>query len=418
MSQRRFTDEQEREICALYVAGKELSWLGREFGAPFQTIRSALRRNGIERRTYKPPRKFTDEQEAEICRRYKEGENSTQLAAAFDCTCTSILALLKRHKVKSRSIREAKGGLDDETEIEICRRYELGESTVELAKAFGKGDDSKAIYNVLIRRGIQTRSIRIAKGGITPEQEKEACQMYKEGKSTSEIGAIYGVSKNTIGYILETHGIERRSSKIAMGGLEDDKEIEACEAYQDGLTMAEVGAQFGIADVTVCNILKRRGYETRERGTTGDTIQHALTDTGRFDRPRDCEFYLYDLVRYKETHCKPGISFFVDHRAQDPEYGDCHLAILFDSRHGAYFLEQAVLEATKDHQQMPRDLMDWDGSTEIREMHAVEMIDVVLHYNNLLEDLGLWQFAADYVPMTKAQRKQCLKRAASEDKRI
>jgi hypothetical protein len=125
---------------------------------------------------------------------------------------------------------------------------------------------------------------------------------------------------------------------------------------------------------------------------------------------RDCELYLYGLERYATTHCKPGIAFDAEVRA-DKEYGEAVLRLLFSTRQEAYFLEQAVLDATRGCAGCPDDLTGWTGASEIRAMPAEDMVPIVLRLAEELEELGVWEFAARYVPMTAAQRAICQQRA-------
>jgi hypothetical protein len=118
------------------------------------------------------------------------------------------------------------------------------------------------------------------------------------------------------------------------------------------------------------------------------------------------------------THCKPGIAFDADARARssaaEGEYGEEVLRLLFATRTEAYFLEQAVLDATRGSADCPEDLLGWAGASEIRAMPASDMVPIVLRLADELEELGLWEFAARYVPMTAAQRLQCQQRALQE----
>jgi len=301
-------------------------------------------------------RKFTAEQEQEICRRYEAGESAFQLKQVFSAPYCSIASTLKRHAVKIRSIKEAKGGLSENEEAELCRRYLAGENTRELARAFGNGQTT--VSRILKRYGISTRSPR----KLSASQEVEVCNRYLAGENTYQIGEAFKVN-----------------------------------------------------NALVSCILKRNGIETRGPDGYGDSIQHVLDCTGHHAQSRECSFYLYELARYNSTHCKVGIAFNADRRATSSaaqgEYGTEVLRLVFATRAEAYLLEQAVLDATRGAAECPDDLREWGGASEVRAMPADDLLPIIDRLAGELEAMGPWAFAAAYVPMTTAQRATCQQRA-------
>jgi DNA-binding NarL/FixJ family response regulator len=300
----------------------------------------------------------------------------------------------------------------DEQEAEICRRYLDGDSTVSLGRLLGA--DNSVIGRILRRNGISARSVKEANGGLTDEQESDVCSRYANGESTYEIGRGYGVSNATVSAILHRNSVQPRGPKEAKGGLSSERELEVCSRYKAGETSKELEKAYGVTDSTICNILRRNGIETRGNAGIGDSVRDALDGTGCHDRLRECEFYLFELARYTETHCKPGIAFNADARVAcgQGEYGAEVLRLFFATRQEAYFLEQAVLDATRGHRDCPDDLQGWDGASEVRAMPAEDLLPIALRLAEELELMGAWEFAAAYVPMTTAQRAACQQRAA------
>jgi hypothetical protein len=462
MSNRKFTDEQEQEICRRYQDGKSATQLGAALGVGDSTIGRILKRNGIAMRSVQEALGgLAEEAEAEVCKRYQEGESTVQLGIAFGVAGITISKTLKRNGVAMRTLKEACGGLTAEAETEVCKRYQEGESTYQLGIAFGVA--STSIGRILKRNGVTARTVKEVRGGLTTEAETEVCKRYQEGESTVQLGIAFGVADVTIGKILKRNGVtartpvengmsltdeaksevyERyrkgestgligaalgvhqssickilkrngiamRTHREASGGLTDEAETEVCKRYQEGESTVQLGIAFGVANSTIGKILKRNEIELRIGGGYGDSIQHALDGTGHHSRQRECELYLYELARYSSTHCKPGISFNSDLRADD-EYGVEVLRLVFDSRAEAYILEQAVLDQSRGCADCPDDLWDWSGASEVRAMPAEDMGPVVLRLAEELEEMGVWSFAAAYVPMTAAQRMQCQQRA-------
>ena len=458
------TDEKESVVCALYQEGRTFYFLAETFGVSRNTISSILRRNGITIRSVTESRcGLTFELETEIGRRYLAGENTTQLGAAFSVTPTCISAVLKRNGVVARSLKQASGGLDDAQEDEVCNRYLAGENTAQLGEAFGI--HPATIGKILKRKGVATRSLKEIQGGLSGEQEADVCSRYLAGESTLQLGKAFGVTKTTIGLALKRNGIRTRSIKESMGGLTDeqeteigrrylagenttqlgaafsvtptcictilkrlgmaarsnkealgglnvDQEAEVCNRYLEGENTVQLGETFGVNSGTIGRILKRNGIERREAGGYHDSVQHAIDGTGRHSHARDCSFYIYDLPG-QQGHSKPGISFDVKTRVKlaEGQYGEEHLLITYPTRQQAYFLEQAVLDATRGSAGRPEALLSWIGASEVRALPADDLVLIALHLADELEELGLWEFAVAYVPMTSAQRAICQQRA-------
>ena len=145
-------------------------------------------------------RKFTDEQEQEICQRYLAGESGSAIGAVFGVRAFTIYGILNRNGIGRRSNSESKGGLSVECEAEICRRYEDGRSTYQLGAEFDL--HSGTVGRILRRNGIKPRSLSEAMGGILTELEPEVCRRYQSGKTTYQLGADFGVSAHCICSIL------------------------------------------------------------------------------------------------------------------------------------------------------------------------------------------------------------------------
>jgi transposase len=455
-SQGGLDDSREADVCARYQTGESSPSLAKEMGVSPNAIYSILRRHGIKTRSSgAASRKLTDEQEQEICNRYMASETTQQLATAFGVSSGTIAnvirrqgrmgedlpmgrvriakdsavnkpakspgssarainAALPRKCISLRSPSEAHRKFTDEQEREICRRYLAGENSVQLSTAFGVVDCT--IRKIIKRNGISLRSRSEARGGLSESGEADACRRYRGGESTPSIAAALGVSINIICRILKRHGIDTRPNGEFLRAFTAAEEHEICRRYLEGESTVQLGEAFGHTPSAISNALKRNGIERRAGGINGDTVQHVLDCTGRHTHIRECEFYLFELARYSETHCKPGISANIDQRVLvgGGEYGGEVLRLLFATRAEALFLEQAVLDATRGCADCPKDLWDWDGNTEVRAMPASDMVPIVLRLADELEELGCWEFAARYVPMTAAQRLQCQQRALQE----
>jgi len=296
----------------------------------------------------------------------------------------------------------------DEAEREIRRRYAEGENCAELGKAFEVNQST--IYRITVR----VRASRPIKPKAKPQKrrsplcgkEEQVCSRSLMGESQSQIAKSLGVSRQSISLILVRNGINAYAHARV-------RWPEICSRYMAGESVTQLADVYAMHSSTIFRIIAKNGIEARGGKGWGDTIQHALDCTGHHGESRDCSFYLFELANYASTHCKPGIAFDIGTRAKGGkgQYGAETLRLVYGTRQEAYFLEQAVLDATRGCAQCPAELADWLGASEVRAMPAEDMLPIVTRLADELEELGVWAFAAAYVPMTAAQRATCQQRA-------
>ena len=89
------------------------------------------------------------------------------------------------------------------------------------------------------------------------------------------------------------------------------------------------------------------------------------------------------------------------------EYGEKLLSIE-GSRADVYLLEQAVLTETRLLAFCPQGLSDkrWAGATEVRRMDADHLIKIASELHEMPLEMGRWEFALQFAPMTEQQRQQ------------
>ena len=57
---------------------------------------------------------------------------------------------------------------------------------------------------------LREQGVLLRRQGLTDEQVSEAAQLYDEGKSLANLGAHFGVSHATIANVLKKHGVRLR----------------------------------------------------------------------------------------------------------------------------------------------------------------------------------------------------------------
>lgn len=94
-----------------------------------------------------------------------------------------------------------------ELEIQtICKKYQSGSSSYELAKEFNC--HRSTITAALRRNGIEVSHRATTK----PELVKRVIELYAEMKTPKEVGAIVGITGDTVRAILKENGIHIRRS--------------------------------------------------------------------------------------------------------------------------------------------------------------------------------------------------------------
>jgi Mor family transcriptional regulator len=301
----------------------------------------------------------------------------------------------------------------DQEEKAIVLRYHAGETQALIGLSLGVRQST--IAKILARKGVQARNKSEVKIKLTPEKQEKICDQYLAGENTVQLSSAYGVSCNTINRALRRNGvtIRKRGGEPQKKSAAWSNKKEICHRYVQGESSDGLAASYRTSGETILRILREAGVETRVQGGYGDGVQQALDGTGHYAGLRECTFYLFSLARFKDTHCKPGISFDVEDRIRTSkgEYGEEFLRKELATRQEAFFLEQAVLHATRNAAQCPEVLRDWAGSHEVRSLPPMEALLITECLLNEMEELGVWDFAALRVPMTAAQRIACQQRA-------
>lgn len=189
-----------------------------------------------------------------------------------------------------------------------------------------------------------------------------------------------------------------------------EKDIEKiCELYKFGFSLSDIEYKFNVPLAQIRNKITNAGIEIRSAGGF-DSMDIVLNKTGFHKTTKETCYYIVGINGYP-GFIKPGIAYNLDHRSNRScgFYGEEYLNKIFQSRDEAYFIEEAILRETISKHEIPEELAGWDGRTEIRKMDPNALINIFDYYLNQLEELGKWEFAYLYVPMTEKERNQCKK---------
>ncbi len=151
---------------------------------------------------------FTDEQEIEICEKYESGLSATKISENYNCSANTICNVLKRNDIQTRKHSDVLKKFTLEQELQICKDYALGLSTRKVGEKWGCNESSVPL--ILQRNGYKTRSRLEVVRKFTDKQELEICQKYEEGLDGIKLSNEYGCDDSTIYEILKRNDVKIR----------------------------------------------------------------------------------------------------------------------------------------------------------------------------------------------------------------
>lgn len=385
---RLFTTAQIRRICDRYLAGESLNLLAKEFGCSLESIKTALKQCNVQIRSlaeacllhsrqcrqndWSPTQRIAQlsaEQAAEACQLYEQGLSTRTICKLLGVKYHPLrLALSEAGVMRSKAESAILGGqiqarFTEAEAMELRRRHEAGELCVELAREHGCGVD--CVMNAIRRVGGRTLS------------HLEVSEKMRRDVTGQTFGRLTGV---------------RCLDYKIWGGHSYVWEWQcACGALVE-LSLSSVVS----LNTQSCGCI-----------ATGESSLSTLINGEFYEADRDAEFYVYSMANYPGL-VKPGIDSTGRRKiGSRGEYGEKLLSIE-GSRADVYLLEQAVLTETRLLAFCPQELFDkrWPGATEVRRMDADHLIRIASELQEMLLEMGRWEFALQFVPMTEQQREQ------------
>jgi transposase-like protein len=153
MTARRFTDEEEAAITAMYQGGATPTAIAREYSSHAATIHNVIRRHSV-RLHGRGTRKLTDKQEREVAKRYAKGASLNALAPEYNCNPITIRNIVRR---RGGTLRR-RGAVAEEARESVQRRilvaYGQGASQQTIARELGV---SQSVVSRVVRRAGTSR---------------------------------------------------------------------------------------------------------------------------------------------------------------------------------------------------------------------------------------------------------------------
>tara|TARA_Y100000589_G_scaffold247404_1_gene235365 strand:- start:43 stop:1587 length:1545 start_codon:yes stop_codon:yes gene_type:complete len=452
----KFTNKQEKQICKRYKGGESCGDIAKNTNSDPATIRNILIREGAIRRNLSEShldkgRKIFMKDYPNIIKRYNEGESSSEIAPDYDVHPGTILRILREEKVEIRTSKENQGGVPEAQYEEVCERYKNGEDGVILAEDYGVS--TRHIYDILKKNDVEIYSsvpkskhkeicnryingentvelakdfqcdpgtigdilknneIKLYNGKIPIVHHSDICRRYMGGENSYDIGRDYDCSYSCIISVLNFNNIKTRDVIENQGGIPRDQYPKLLKLYDEGKTLFQLSELYEVSERAVWGIFERLGVERRLVTAGSDSVKNALDFKKNFRKIRKTDFYIYELKDF-DGFLKLGIAFDKEDRKKYSRgrYGDEKLSKTFGTRHEAYFIEQALLEITKDFADCPEELIKqkWVGVTEVRKMEIEYLENLFNEFKYKIKNMGIWLFAAEFVPMSLKEKERCI----------
>lgn len=205
------TPEQKSEIVAFYESGVTQNELARRYSCSDAAIATVLRNAGVTKRLH-AVRMWTgsEEQQAEVLRRYAAGDSVKVIAKHVGCRTSEISETLARHNAPVRLAGPKHQRFPGQSAHDLAAEYEAGATLEGLAEKHST--NTATVRNTLARVGTQTRS---ARRGVfwTDERVAEMVRRYEGGESQQAIADSLGVNQTVVSMRLINAGVVTRSRK-------------------------------------------------------------------------------------------------------------------------------------------------------------------------------------------------------------
>jgi len=221
---------------------------------------------------YKRKSKFSNDDVLRMAAMYEKGNSCTTIAKEFGASDTYVLRLLRDQGVKLRP-RWATG-LGHYTASDHRRMadlYRSGKSQSEIAKEF----DCCQTYvsDVLRKLGVPIRPA----SKLTMKDHKRMAEMYKSGQTHREIAQKFGCSQYVVGDVLFRQEVSMRPSGVQSRYSEQDHERME-EMYRNGQTQVAIAKEFGCTPGMVRYIFSKRGVVKSYVVVPKATVQQPSAD--------------------------------------------------------------------------------------------------------------------------------------------
>ena len=214
----------ESQIIQDYQSGMSSIKVAKKHGCTYETVRNILKRNNIPIRSKKEAQHLRFGhveafEEPQIIQDYRSGMSSYRVAKKHGCSHVTVFGILKRNNIPIRSLKEAVqlhfGHVEAFDESQIIRDYQSGMSSYRVAKKHGCSYET--VLTILKRNNIPSRSKKEASqlryGRLEALDESQIIRDCQSGMTLAEIAKKHGCHYGTVWTILKRSNIPIRALK-------------------------------------------------------------------------------------------------------------------------------------------------------------------------------------------------------------
>ena len=212
---------------------------------------------------------------------YEMEKTISEVAEAGDVTNPTIRRWMDNHGIERRSMSEAKSDGDDslyeDPDWLYQQHWEHNRTLEEMGEIAGVS--ATTIKRKMGKHDVETKSVAQAQTDGDLEQLKNPDwlreQHWENNHTLSEIGEMVGVSDTAVIRKMEDYDVETKTRAQAQtdGDIEQlrDREWLKNQYWERGRTLADIGDELDVTDVTVNEWMKKHGIERRD--TTASEVQ-------------------------------------------------------------------------------------------------------------------------------------------------
>jgi AraC-like DNA-binding protein len=155
---------------------------------------------------------------------------------------------------------------------EMHKLYELGSTLAEVGEEFGIS--GVKVGQIFKKAGLKARTyaqtVALARKGRT----QEMYELYEQGISLEQVGRDFGLTGSGVCHLFRQEGLKTRSrsATAALRRKGDTRAFQMYEHYKRGATLAEVAKEFGVSPSRVGQLFAQAGLKTRQ------ATEHPITE--------------------------------------------------------------------------------------------------------------------------------------------
>tara|TARA_Y100001954_G_scaffold107949_1_gene117331 strand:+ start:1820 stop:3349 length:1530 start_codon:yes stop_codon:yes gene_type:complete len=450
-SRRIFDEEQAQILAKEYKSGASMRELGEKYGTNSATILHTLRRLDVETRGFGDHQignyKYSKEEEDGFINEYLNSQVSmTMLAQKYGTTVLTIAKIFRRRGVKLKEhsaytpkpknligkvfgrlkVVDYAGATDGKTEwFCLCecgksakRKVRANNLLSGISKSCGCLGGDSTRKDLVGKKFGRLTVISLNKSESIPKRPKWNCRC-ECGREPVVFGDLLRCGNTKSCGCLKAEGYsvydnpehQQKREKEHIKLLNKHGRVELAEAFKGANHIHQYRCleHDELHPAIPKQVLRGDGlYCCRIANNQFDSLDKAING----DLRAACEeewLYIYEMARFPDL-VKIGISNNPAARAGDVEYGDEISSWLFEERVDAYIVEQSIHHQTITAAKIPDELTEWAGWLEVRQLEKDESKDIAQFYIDEFYELGRWEFALAYAPLTDRQKRNILEK--------